>query len=176
MNTPPPTSPDRLQLTVYRTASATVIEIVTAVINIMAWAVVGYALTHATAATTGADSLMRADLDASDLRHMVIGTICCSAGAFFELRAAYKPLSSVKMPMTITSVAQLVIMVHYARIMAILLSVFNLALMAGITQRTEFFNILMMVLTAVIVLFCVGSVVMTYMARDRRKKTRWRLR
>ena len=152
--------PHRLELTVYRTLSGTIFEAVTGIILVLTWILILIAMIRPHSLCTGPDAWLAGQ----------------GALSIFALRAAYHPLTNVSMPLRITTVAQLVVMVTYTRIMALVIS--GLILCVTIHDVTTRWDTLASVgLYTCITAALVNAVVCTlvaYRRRDPRYKVHWK--
>ena len=165
--------PERLELNVYRTVSGTVIEVVTAVINIALWVITILAIIHSGSDGAGPTALFPAPQEMGSVRSLLISAIVCTGLSAFALNAAYHPLSSVNMPMNITSVAQLVHMVTYTRMTAINLSCLSLSICLTETNLKTIASVLTCIFLAIMLLTSIYFTIKVYRARNREKKTKW---
>lgn len=150
--------PDKLQLCVNRTLGGTIFEGITAILLLIVWVAniraVGFAFTQATL-VAGMDTLL----------------------CILSLNAAYHPLSRISMPINITTTAQLIVMVTYARITAVGLALLGVGISVDINlSHWPNANLAIMYVAigimAVNALYCIYRV---YTLRDRSKKIRWKI-
>ena len=170
--------PHRLELTVYRTLSGTIFEAVTGIILVLTWILILIAMIRPHSLCTGPDAWLAGQGAASNLRHQVVAGLIDTALSIFALRVAYHPLTNVSMPLRITTVAQLVVMVTYTRIMALVIS--GLILCVTIHDVTTRWDTLASVgLYTCITAALVNAVVctlMVYRRRDPRYKVHWKFK
>lgn len=170
--------PHRLELTVYRTLGGTIFEVVTGLVLVLTWALILITLIRPHCLCTGPNAWLADHGTANSLRHQVVAGLIDTALSIFALRAAYRPLTDVHMPLRITTVAQLVVMVTYTRIMALAIS--GLTLCFAIHNATTRWDTLATVglytSIAVMLINAVACTLMVYLRRDPRYKVHWTLK
>lgn len=170
--------PHRLQLTVYRTLSGTIFEAATGAVLVLTWVLILIALIRPHSLCTGPDAwLVGKDITSSQWCQVLTGLID-TALSIYALRAAYHPLTDVSMPLRITTVAQLVVMVTYTRIMALVISVLTLCITIHdtTTRWDTLATIGLYTCIAVAVINAVVCTLMVYRRRDPRYKVHWKLK
>lgn len=170
--------PHRLELTVYRTLGGTIVEAVTGIFLVLTWVLILIALIRPHSLCTDPDAWLAGQGSARSLWHQVTGGLIDTALSIFALRAAYHPLTDVKMPLRITTVAQLVVMVTYTRIMALVISVLTLCITIHdtTTRWDTLATIGLYTCIAVAVINAVVCTLMVYRRRDPRYKVHWKLK
>ncbi len=170
--------PHRLQLTVYRTLGGTVFEAATGLVLVLTWVLILIALIHPHSLCTGPDAWFSGKDFTSGQWHRVVAGLVDTAVSIFALRAAYHPLTDVNMPLRITTVAQLVVMVTYTRVMALAVSVLMLCFtIHDITTRWDTLAAIgLYTCIAVVLINAVVCTLMVYRRRDPRYKVHWKLK
>lgn len=168
--------PHRLQLTVYRTLSGIIVEAVTGIFLVLKWVFILIALIRPHSLCTSPDAWLAGQDSSSSLWDQVTGGLFSTALTIYALQAAYHPLTDVRMPLRITTVAQLVVMVTYTRIMALAISGLMLCLTIPTTTTRWDTLALIGVFTciAVAVINAVACTLVAYRRRDPRYKVHWK--
>lgn len=168
-------SPHNLHITVNRTLMGTLCEGVTALILLLAWVWSILVILQPCALCEGPNPLVATQITSHDMTQMIFLNILGTSVCLYMLRGAYRPLEKIHLPMRLTSAAQLVVLVHYARAMGIILSVLFLCIALADTsvRLCTVGGIGCVVCVACALIASVGCITLAYRRRNRAFRTYW---
>lgn len=143
-------------LHVYRTLGGTAFEVVTAIILLATWII---------------------NITGGEFSRTILFTSIDTVLCIHLLNAAYHPLEKVKMPINITTSAQLAVMVIYTRIIAVMLAstTIGMSIESYVPNWTLGGIVIIYSSIGIILATSIGCLIRVFALRDRSKKIRWRV-